>query len=254
MELQFKKKSCDYVKNLVSRCREQELTDEIRIPDSQGEVGRILGAWGQIVIRGKEWRPDRVGVSGGVMVWVVYEPEGETIPQMVETWLPFSEQCPIPETQHDGVIMAQGNLTFCDARSVSPRKLILRAGLCLDIQVYASSKQDLYTPEDVPENIYVHVVRQPILLPAEVGEKSFSVEEQLAIPDGIAGIDKILRCNLCPRLLESKVSGSRVIFRGVADVHAMVLDKGGQVRPSLSGFAHGVCFEGCAVGILFCYV
>ena len=229
MELQFKKKSCDYVKNLVSRCKEQELTDEIRVPDSLGDVGRILGAWGQVIIRGKEWRPERVGVTGGVMAWVLYEPEGETTPQMLETWLPFNEQCSIPETQHDGVIMTQGNLTFCDARSVSPRKLILRVGFCLDVQVYAVAKQDLYTPEDVPENIYVRTIQQPIMLPAEAGEKSFSVEEQLPQPDEITGIDKILRYNVTPRLLESKVSGSRIIFRGVADVHVMVLNRNGRV-------------------------
>ncbi len=230
MELQFKKKTCTYVNELVCQCREQELTDEIRLTDNMADIGRVLGAWGQVLIRGKEWRPDRVAVSGGVMVWVLYIPENSTQPQMVESWLPFHEQWGIADTQHDGSIMVTGHLTFCDARSVSARKLMLRAGLCLDVHVYAPDSENLYIPEQLPENVQVQVVSHPVMLPAEAGEKSFSLEEQLPIPSGCPKLQKLLRYNLLPQVVEVRVSGGRVIFRGIGIVHAVGMDEDGQLH------------------------
>lgn len=230
MELQFKKKTCNYVRELVCQCAERELTDEIRLTDSMADIGRVLGAWGQVLIRGKEWRPDRVAVSGGVMVWVLYMPEDSSQPQMTEAWLPFHEQWPIEDTQRDGSIVVTGCLTFCDARSVSARKLMLRAGLCLDVHVYAPGSEELYGPEQLPENVQVHTVCYPVLLPAEAGEKSFTLEEQLPIPSGIPKPQKLLRYNLLPQIMETRVSGGRVIFRGVGILHVMVVDEEGQLH------------------------
>lgn len=230
MELQFRKKSCDFVSELVSQCKEQELTDEIRLPDNLADVGRVLGAWGQVLIRGKEWRPDRVSVSGGVMVWVLYIPENSNQPQMVEGWLPFYEQWPVAETQQDGSIVAMGHLTFCDARSVSARKLMLRAGLCLDVQVYAPCSESVYTPDQTPDNIQVQMLTHQIMLPAEAGEKNFSLEEQISVPSNFPKLQKILRYHMLPQILETKVSGGRVIFRGVCAIHVVGMDEDGQLH------------------------
>lgn len=230
MELQFKKKTCNYVQELVCQCTERELTDEIRLTDNMEDIGRVLGAWGQVLIRGKEWRPDRVAVSGGVMVWVLYMPENGIQPQMTEAWLPFQEQWPIEDTQRDGSIVVTGHLTFCDARSVSARKLMLRAGLCLDVHVYAPGSECLYVPEQLPENVQVHTVSYPVLLPAEAGEKSFTLDDQLPTPTGMPGIHKLLRYNILPQIMETRVSGGRVIFRGVGILHVMAMDEEGQLH------------------------
>ena len=230
MQLQFKKKTCTYVRELIGQCREMELTDELRLPDNMDDIGRVLGAWGQVLIRGKEWRPDRVGASGGVMVWILYIPENDTKPQMVESWLPFHEQWPIPDAQQDGSIIITGHLTFCDARSVSARKLILRAGLCLDVRIYTAATETLFVPENLPEHVQVRVSAHSVMLPAEAGEKSFSLDEQLPAPPNSPKLQRILRYNLLPRILEQRVSGSRVIFRGTALVHIMGLDEDGQLQ------------------------
>ena len=230
MELQLKKNACCYVRELVCQCREQELTDEIRLGESMDDIGRVLGAWGQVLIRGKEWRPDRVAVSGGVMVWVAYIPENSTQPQVVEGWLPFHEQWPIADTQRDGSIIVSGHLTFCDARSVSARKLMVRAGLCLDTHVYAPDSACIYTADQLPEQLQVQVIKLPVMLPTEAGEKSFNMEEQLPVPSSCPKMQKLLRYNMLPQILETRVSGGRVIFRGVGVIHGMGLDDDGQVH------------------------
>ena len=75
MEIQFEKSVFSCLKWNVHTVHYQEVTQDIRVSDDMPDVGRILGAWGQVLLRGKEWS-STVGVSGGVMVWVLYLPEG----------------------------------------------------------------------------------------------------------------------------------------------------------------------------------
>ena len=75
MELQFEKIPIAYLKKLTGQLRTQEQTLEVRLTDGMPDIGRVLGAWGQVIVRGKEWNSDHMAVSCGVMAWVLYTPE-----------------------------------------------------------------------------------------------------------------------------------------------------------------------------------
>ena len=77
MELAFEKSQLQYWQQVISQMKEMELTQEVKLPAEMPDLGHILGAWGQVLIRGKEWRSSGVGISGGVMCWVMYMPEEE---------------------------------------------------------------------------------------------------------------------------------------------------------------------------------
>ena len=66
MELQFNKEVCSCLRRLVDRSLAQEQTQEFRLPDGMPDIGRVLGAWGQVLIRSKEWRSGEMTISGGV--------------------------------------------------------------------------------------------------------------------------------------------------------------------------------------------
>ena len=90
MEMQFDKIPVEYLQKLTGQHCCQEETTEVRLPDGMPDIGRVLGAWGQVIVRGKEWNGGHMAVSCGVMAWVLYVPEDETGVQSVEAWLPFS--------------------------------------------------------------------------------------------------------------------------------------------------------------------
>ena len=85
MELQFQTNRIPCLRQVKSEVQTQEQTQELRLPESLPDVGRVLCAWGQMVVRGKEWQSDFMGISGGVMVWVLYAPEDGSPAQCVET-------------------------------------------------------------------------------------------------------------------------------------------------------------------------
>ena len=88
MELPFEKTVCRYWKQKLYELRGSEQTQELRIPEGMPDVQRVISAWGQVVLRGKEWRDRGIGIHGGIMVWVLYQPEGEEGLQRLESWIP----------------------------------------------------------------------------------------------------------------------------------------------------------------------
>ena len=72
MEIQFDRISVPYLQKLAGQLRAQEQTIEVRLPDGQPDIGRVLGAWGQVIVRSKEWGSGTMSLSGGVMTWVLY--------------------------------------------------------------------------------------------------------------------------------------------------------------------------------------
>ena len=121
MEIKFGKNTCPYLRRAVCQIQNQEQTQEVRLSETMPDIGRVLGSWGQVLIRGKEWRTGSMSVSGGVMAWVLYAPEDGSAPQSVETWIPFQFAWELPETQRDGYVLTMPVIRGMDARSTSAR-------------------------------------------------------------------------------------------------------------------------------------
>lgn len=220
MEMQFDRNPVPYLKKLADNIRTQEETLELRLPDGLPDIGRVLGAWGQVVIRGKEWNSDDVVLSCGVMAWVLYTPEDGEGVRSVEAWIPFSMRWDLPETSYDGKITASCMLKNIDARSTSARKLMLRAVLCGDIKLWQAEQAQLAMPRELPSDIRLLTSEYPVLLPKETGEKSFVLEEEISISNG-AKPEKLLYYTLRPEITDKKVMAGKVVFRGNGMLHLL---------------------------------
>ena len=177
MELQFEKIPIAYLKKLTGQLRTQEQTLEVRLTDGMPDIGRVLGAWGQMIVRGKEWNSDNMTVSCGVMAWVLYTPEDGDGIRSVEAWLPFSMKWDIPESQYDGKILVSCLLRSVDARSTAARKLMVRATVSAMGEAWLPEEAGAAAAAEVPEDVQLLTANYPCLLPRETGEKSFILEE-----------------------------------------------------------------------------
>ena len=102
MELQFNQTEVSYLNPVVQECRNLEQTQEVRLSDGMPDLDRILGCWGQFVLRGKEWRTDTVSITGGVMLWVMYRPEDGGAPVVLDGWVPFGAKWELPRDTREG--------------------------------------------------------------------------------------------------------------------------------------------------------
>ena len=230
MELQFNKTVCPCLQKVISKHQTQELTQELRLTDAMPDIGRILGCWGQVIVRGKEWRTGGMNVSGGVMVWVLYAPEDGSAPQSVDAWLPFQMKWDFPETQRDGNIRVFPYLKGMDCRSISARKMMIRYGLTILGEAVEPVDIDVWHPENIPEDVQLLRQKYPMELPQEAGEKTFLLEEELLLSSNIPPIAKIVHCEIQPKVLEKKVLAGKLVFRGVCAIHLLYASDDGEMN------------------------
>lgn len=229
MELQFKKTLLPCLDTVLREVQNQEQTQELKLPDGMPDVGRVLSAWGQGILRSKEWRSGTVTLSGGIMVWVLYAPEDGTQVRCIDSWIPFQMRWDLPEEAPEGTLRICLAPRFVDARSVSARKIMVRCGIGAMVQALSPREAEIYSPEQPPEGVELLRNTYPVRLPVEAGEKSFLLEEDLTLPDSAPEPEKLLYYHLTPKLSDPKVLGNKLVFRGIGLLHVLYLSEEGQL-------------------------
>lgn len=230
MELEFQKVPLEYMNCVVSQVHNSEQTQEIRLGDGMPDVGRVIGAWGQCVLRGKEWHRDYFGCSAGMMIWVLYAPEDETQPQVISSWIPFQMRWELPADTREGQMLISCLPRFVDARSVSPRKIMVRAGMAALGEGYVRESADLYEPAGNRGNLQLRMKHFPVRLVKETGEKSFLLDEELIVPESVSVPEKIIYCTMDAKLNDSRVLSDKLAFRGIGQLHLVFQGVSGQLH------------------------
>ena len=229
MELQFDKKMVSCLQNLIQEVQNQEQTQEVKLNDSMPDIGRVLGAWGQVLLRGKEWYPGEIGISGGIMAWVLYIPEDGGNIQCVEAWMPFQTKFNFGDIGKDGTVKTKCILRSIDARSTSARRLMIRAGIGVECTATVNSQIECYCPEECNPDIQLLRKKYPLKIPREAGEKQFALDSELTMPNSLQKIHKLLHYTLKPEISDCKVVSGKGVFRGVGNLHILYLTQEGEI-------------------------
>lgn len=226
MELQFQKESLPCMRQVLENICDQELTQEIRLSEGQPDIGNVVGAWGQVLIRGKQWEDDRIGVSGGVQAWILYSDGESGALQTVSCWMPFHQDWDLPVTAREGSIWIMPQLRQMDARGVTERKIMVRANLSLLAKALSICEATTYSPTQVPEDVNLKIQTEPMLIPTEMGEKSFVMDEEISVPQDHPPVEQIVHASLKPHISESKVMAGKLVFRGSAELCVLYENNG----------------------------
>lgn len=229
MELRFQQNTCPYLGQAVSQIRNQELTQEIRLSEGMPDVGRVLATWGQPVLRSKEWRGDTITASGGVLIWCLYAPEDGSEPRCVDAWIPFQTKWNLETGDREGMLRILPLLRFADGRTVSARKLMLRAGIALMAEGFCPAELQTFQPEKTDDDIQLLRRTYPVRLPREIGEKIFLMDEDIPLLETETLPEKLLSYTVQPEILEEKVLSNKLVFRGVGNLHLVCRDKDGRL-------------------------
>lgn len=229
MELKLGKTNILCLDTAMEEIQNSEQTQEIKLPDGMPDIGQILCSWGQVILRGKEWRGDCIAFSGGMMVWVLYEAEDGSGEKCIDAWIPFQMKWDLPAGTPEGSIRMECRTRFVDARSVSARKIMVRAGIGALAIAMINSSVEVYTPEEGTQDAQLLRSVYPVRLPKEAGEKTFLQDEELMLPDSAPQIDKLVYYRMEPRMQDKKVLASKVVFRGVTNLHILFWGDSGRL-------------------------
>lgn len=229
MELQFRRNVCKCLGRAVREVQNTELTQEIRLTDGMPDIGRVLASWGQVILRSKEWRADTVSVSGGVMVWALYAPEDGSDPRSIDAWIPFQLKWDLPVQDREGPVRVFPLLRFVDGRTISARKIMVRAGVAAMGEALYPMEAEVSAPEELPEDVQILQNTYPVRLPKEAGEKMFLVDEEISIPTSDVP-EKLLSYSLTPGIQDKKVLVNKVVFRGESNLHLVYRGQDGRIH------------------------
>lgn len=229
MQIQFERNSCSGLRNVLAEVQNMEQTQEIRIPEGMPGISRIVSAWGQAVMRSKEWHGSSIHLSAGMMIWVLYIGEdGST--QCTEGWIPFQIHWELPEICPDGTVRILCLPRYVDARSVSAGKMMVRAGVAALAEAWCPMEAPVYRPAEVPEEVELLQSTYPVRIPKESGEKRFLLEEELSLPGSAPIPRKLIYCRLEPAVTDQKVLSNKIVFRGNGNLHVLYESEEGQLH------------------------
>lgn len=221
MELTFQKTSISCLESVLCDSTNLEQTQEVKLPDAMPDIGRVIASFAQVTVRTKEWTEGSICVSGGVMAWVLYAGEDGSGTRCIDAWIPFQMRWELTAGTREGEISVCVALRSIDARSVSARKLMLRANVTAAVQAF--SPQTVLIPKAEGESVELLSSTVPVCLMREAGEKTFLIDEELTVPNA----EKLLTYTVSIQITDPKVMVNKVVFRGNAVVHVRYLDASG---------------------------
>lgn len=228
MQLTFQKQSFRYLGTGFQEIGNVEATQEMRLPEGMPDIGRVLTTWGQVIISSKEWQGTHVRVTGGVMTWTLYAPEDGTEPRSVECWLPFEIKLEAASVNREGPVAVLPLLRFADSRSISARKMMIRAGVGASIQGFYPAQAEIALPAELPEDVQILKNTYPLRMIMEAGEKIFQLDEELTVDGGQP--EKLLSCAVSPEILEKRVLSDKLAVKGRMNVHLVYRESEGKIR------------------------
>lgn len=230
MELQFRKSTLPCLNPVLREIQNAEQTLELKLPDGMPDIGHIVSCWGQPILRSKEWRGDSIYLTGGVMVWVLYAPEDGSRERTMDGWMPFQLKWDIPPDTREGDIRVSALLRTVDARSVSARKIMARAGIGAMAEAFSPMDAEVYIPDAGDGEIELLRSTYPLRLPREAGEKTFLIDEELTLPESAPAMEHLIYYRMQPQILDKKVLGGKAVFRGNGNLHLLYLTRDGQFQ------------------------
>ena len=230
MEEDFVRKTIFCMDTALHQVLNGEQTLEIKLQEGMPDVGRVLIAWGQPVLRSKEWQDEQVQFSGGMMVWVLYEPEDGSEVQWVQGWVPFQMRWELPENTPEGVLRLRCLNRFVDGRNTSPRRILVRAGMAVQTEAFVPRELVIAQPRQRPDKVALLENTYPVRLAKEAGEKHFPLEEELYLPDSVPKMVQILSWRYCPRVADQRVLTDKAVFRGNGNLHVLYRSETGQIH------------------------
>lgn len=228
MELNLEREHINCCDMVLDTSVYQEETLEAIVPDACPDIARIVDTGGQICLSGKHVRDAGLSVSGMVKAWVLYQPEGERELCRMEVKLPFTIQAESAQLHAQGQCVVTPCLRGLDARSLNPRKILVRADVGLEVQAYQPRELVLCRGISCEDDagIQQRTAQHTAYLTAAVQEKEFTFYDEVRLSAGPGGRAQVLCVRADAWCAESKIIGSKLIFKGEVALQVRYLAAG----------------------------
>ena len=215
----------------VTLCQEETL--ESIVPDACPDILRIVDVCGQAILSGKQAREGMAQVTGMVRASILYQPEGGGGLRRMEVGLPFTCQAEAPGLTERGTVLASPRLRSAEARALNPRKVLLRVDLAVDITACQPVERPICSgvTGTEEEGLCQRQFQGEHYQLSAVQEKPFTFSDQVRL-QGAGDSPVLLSLRVQPECTESKLVGSKLIFKGMVELYILLQEAGGTLSAS----------------------
>ncbi len=98
---------------------------------------------------------------------------------------------------------------------------LIACALC----AYKDMERTVYDVPQPSERLQLKRMQLPLRMPLAIGEKAFSVNEELELPSAKPAIERVMKALARTRIMEQKAVGSKAVFKGELCVHVLYADR-----------------------------
>lgn len=241
LELEHEIIQCYETVGQASFCQEE--TQETIVPDACPDILRIAEVCAQAFPSRWEARDGQAAVFGFIQAAVLYIPENENILRHMDVKIPFSAQTDLPSVTPDCTLEVSVRLRCVDGRILNPRKILLRADLVTEVTAYQKKEYEICTGASHADHEKLcqkqsklnceHIVSVP--------QRIFPMSEEIRLTG--TNPPSLLFCRGESMCTESRLIGTKLIFKGKTDVVLLLQNEDGSLERRCESFPFSQILE-----------
>ena len=233
MELELKKACFDAYEAAGELTLTQEETAETIVPDYCPDIARIIETTGKVFLHSREMRDGRAEISGTVRVTVLYTPEGEGGIRTLEFAMPFTVETDGRSLPDCAALLADTEPELLETRMLNPRKVFTHCKLVTRLTGYQRSPLCFCTDAEAGPELCIEKKQeqQHAIVLTHIAEKDFTFSEQMDLSPGREGAAEILTSRVNSTVTETKIVGSKLLFKGIFTVSLLYRTADGPCWP-----------------------
>ncbi len=227
MDMELQRVTLEGYRSAAHMMFTQEETLESIVPDAFPDIARIVSASGKVLLKDKEAGEGTLRLTGSARVTVLYIPEGEELPRALEVSIPF--QCVRDDPRfHAGCpVLADIQAPSADARTINPRKMLVRVELSAWTAAYERERRELSADltGGEGEGLQKLIVSKKCCVIPDVSEKTFTFSDVLRPPASRPEVEELLSYRAELGASDAKSIGKKLVLKG--DVQLCVVYRSG---------------------------
>ncbi len=214
-------------KEILSFCEEKEklkgekaIDTELSLPDYCRDIKRILKCILTPQIHSVSFSGEKISVRGTALIRVIYADEKENI-DCCEKTADFSVSLQSSQSDGRATVLAEAVTDYVNCRAVSRRKISLNGSIGVICRVLSKSFTEI--PCSVPEGVEACKNKRTQLLAVCMGEKTFEMNETVALTKDTPSVGKILFSNAWVETESLKAVQDKLLIKGELCVKTVYL-------------------------------
>lgn len=228
MEWKLNSAKIQYYRCVLEEELLSEETGEAIVPDSKADIAEVVDTDGYFLLEDRSAGEGTYTVSGTLAATVLYRPDGEGTLCSMGVSVPFRFCVRNEALKLSCSVEPAFFLKTLETRVLNPRKVLVRAELCLRVSCFDACALELPTGVEAPDGVRLEELREDTTVTCVTGmqEKPVTVQDELTVSAAPESLRELLLVH--PDILdyETRTVGTRAVVKGTFQLLALFAMEG----------------------------